>query len=116
MNLAKINRYYEVKQKLKELQAEEKQLNEEIKEEMLKNNLKEAAAGKYQLQLQRHDRSEMDASIVNYFRETGHEELLVETYDHELFKELEKRGVFDTAVLQKYRREKIVYVLLVKLL
>lgn len=116
MNLARINRYYEVKQKLKELQAEERQLNEEIKEEMLKNHLQEATAGKYHLQLQRHDRSDMDPSIVGYFRETGHEELIVETYDHELFKELEKRGVFDDMALKKYRREKIVHALVVKML
>lgn len=114
MNPVMVGRYYELMQKLRELEEEKKMLNEEIKREMLKGNITEATIGKYSVRLQRNDRSEVKDTVIPYLKATGHQDLIIETYDREMFKELEKRGVFDETELKKHRVEKFVYALYVK--
>ncbi|MDP4094985.1 MAG: hypothetical protein Q8920_16710 [Bacillota bacterium] len=114
MNALMVKKYYEIKQQIKELEDEAKLLHDEIKECMLKDEINKTTAGNYQVSLQRQDRSEIKDTIVPYLKEQGYSGLVIETYDHEMFKELEKRGVFDEAELSKHRVEKIVYALYVK--
>lgn len=114
MNALKVKRYYEIKQQIKDLETEAKMLNDEIKDEMLETGVSTTAIGNYQVQLQRQDRSEIKDSIIQYLKENGYGDLVIETYDRERFKELEKRGVFDAEVLKKHRTERIVYALYVK--
>ena len=114
MNVLKVKRLYEIKQQKKELEEEEDLLVKEFKEEMLQKSLKEAIVGDYRLQLQRHDRSTYGGSIIPFLKETGHSDLIIETFDHDKMKELEKKGAFDENELKKHRVERIMYFLYVK--
>jgi len=114
MNALKVKRYYEIKQQIRDLETEAKMLNDEIKDEMLEKGINSTAVGSYQLHLQRQDRSEMKNSIIPYLKETGHQDLIIETVDRERFRELEKRGAFSEEELRKHRVEKIIYALFVK--
>lgn len=114
MNALKVKRYYEIKEQIKNLETEAKMLNDEIKDEMQKNNIKEMTVGNYHLNLQRQDRSEVKDTIIPYLKQTGHTDLIVETYDREKFKELAKWGAFDEEELKKHRIEKIIYALYIK--
>lgn len=114
MNALKVKRYYEIKQQIKELEDEAKLLNDEIKDTMLKEDISRTTVGNYQVLLQKQDRSEIKNTVIPYLKEMGFRNLITETYDHEMFKELEKRGVFDEEELAKHRVEKIIYALYVK--
>lgn len=114
MNPRNVKRYYEIKQKIKGLEAEAKVLNDEIKDEMLSKGITDIVIGNYEIHLQRQDRSEIKDTVIPYLKEKGYSDLIVETYDRERFKELEKRGSFDENELKKHRIDKIVYALFVK--
>lgn len=114
MNAMKVKRFYELRQQIKELETEAKLLGDDIKEQMLKDDIHETTIGNFQLLLQRQDRSEMKDTIIQYLKDHGYSDLIIETYDREMFKELDKRGKFDKNELEKYRIEKIVYALYVK--
>jgi hypothetical protein len=114
MNALKVKKYCEIKQQIKELETEAKLLSDEIKEQMLKEDINKTTVGNFQVQLQRQDRSEMKDTIIPYLKEHGYSDLIIETYDREMFKEFEKRGKFDKEELIKHRIEKIIYALYVK--
>ena len=114
MNAIKVKRFYEIRQQIKELETEAKLLGDEIKEQMLKEEITRTSVGNFEVHLQRQDRSEVKDTIVPYLKGHGFEDLIVETYDREMFKELEKRGRFDKEELAKHRVEKIVHALYIK--
>jgi hypothetical protein len=114
MNVLKVKRLYEVKKQKKELDDEEEILVKELKEEMLQKNMREAIIGDYQLRLQTQDRSTFGRSIVPFLKETGHSDVIIETYDHDKLKELEKNGLLSEGDLKKHKIERTVVSLYVK--
>ncbi|NLD50974.1 MAG: hypothetical protein GX660_27845 [Clostridiaceae bacterium] len=114
MNILKVQRLYEVKQQIRELEIEEDLLVREFKEEMKQDNIKETVIGDYRLLLQCQDRSIYRNSIVPYLKEKGLNDLIFETYDHDKLFEVEKQGILDENELKKHRVERLYYYLYVK--
>lgn len=110
----KVKRYYELKQQIDSLKSEAEKINLEIKHMMRQENIAEICVGNYLLELKLQDRSKFNNTIINYFREIGHEDLIMETYDSEKVKELEKLGKLDEKEIQKYKIEKITPSLYIK--
>lgn len=110
----KVKRYYYLRQQIKELQLEADKLNEEIKGKMNEQGISETVIANYHLSIRIQDHSRFDNKIVNYLREIGYPDLIIETYEHDKLKLLEKLGRLDEQELQKYRIENIIKSLYVK--
>lgn len=110
----KVKRYYELKQEIKSLELEAEKINLEIKDIMRRKNISEISIGDYLLEIKLQDRSKFNNTIVNYLKENGYEDLIIETYDPERFKELNKLGKLDKQELDKYKIEKTIYALYIK--
>lgn len=110
-----VKRYYELNEKLKELQEERDLLNKQIKNQMLESNISKAIVGKYLLEIGTQDRSKYDDSIVAYLKEIGMTDLIVETYDEKKLKERCKSGKLSNEKLNEYKNENIIHILNVNL-
>lgn len=109
-----VKRYYELNEQLKQLQEERDSLNQKIKSQLLENGITKATVGHYLLEIKTQDRSKYDNSIVEYFKEIGMTDLIIETYNEPSLKEREKQGKFDENRLNQYKIEKLIPVLYVK--
>ena len=106
-----VKRYYELNEQLKILQAERDILNKELKNFMLKSGINKATVGNYILELRVQDRSKFDNTVVDYLKEIGMDDLIMETYDEKKLKERIKTGHLNTDKLKKYRIENLIHVL-----
>lgn len=106
--------YYELNEKLKDLQEERDQLNQIIKDEMIKSNMTKATVGRYDLEIKVQDRSKYDDTIVKYLKKSGMKDLIIESYDEVKLKERIKTGKIDENAINQYKVEKFIHVLYVK--
>jgi hypothetical protein len=89
-----VRRLYEIRQKIKELEAEEETLKNNIKTEMIKADTEESVVDNYLLSLKTQHRIEIDDEIVPYLKEHGYGFLIVEKCDQAKFKTMLNSGLF----------------------
>ena len=114
MNEKLVERYYELNQKLKQLQEERDLLNQEIKKFLIQSNIKKAQVGGYLVELKVQDRSRYEHGVTEYLKAVGLNELVIETYNEKQLKKQLKEGKLDSTELERYRIKNIVHTLSVE--
>lgn len=98
----KVKRYYELKEQIKELRSEAEKINLEIKYTMSKKNITKITIGHYLLKIKFQNQFKFNNTIVNYLRQQGYEDLIIETYNQDKLKELINIDKLDKQELNKY--------------
>ena len=114
MNEKLVERYYELNQKLKQLQEERDLLNQEIKKFLIQSNIKKAQVGRYLVELKVQDRSRYEHGVTEYLKAVGLNELVIETYNEKQLKKQLKEGKLDSTELERCRIKNIVHILSVE--
>ncbi|MDP4090578.1 MAG: hypothetical protein Q8930_15110 [Bacillota bacterium] len=108
-----VERYYQLKQQMDELDREMRNLNSKMKNEMINGGIDRVFLGEYHVCLRVHDRGEMDKDIVEYLKEEGYSELIQETYDSKKLKDYMKHGLINNEEASRYWMPNTVYALYV---
>lgn len=104
----KIKKYYELKQKEKELKEEIEKLNKEIKEWMIKGNRVKTEIGGYNVRVGEIDFRKFTDDIIPFLKINGFGDIVEvkEVFDNDKLKKLIKNGKINKNSISRYRSSK----------